>query len=135
MEKEIEKAKEATEFKAHDAKVLYTKPFQPHHSTKVVTDTDNFVLNTEVRGKQRTIYNAKLQQEALKQEQANLRRRALREIQEKKELSKFRETLVHKAQPVNKYPSVTVLPSGKGPTEPVSPYFHTDSRLRMQWHF
>ena len=130
MEKESEKAKEAAEFKAHDAKVLYTKPFQPQQSKRPLTDTDDVILSTEVRGRQRAVYDANLQLEALKKENDNLRRKALREIQEKREVTEYRKTLVHKAQPINEYAPVVIHPSDKLPTLPISPHFRTESRLR-----
>lgn len=130
MEKESEKVKEAAEFKAHDAKVLYTKPFQPQQSNKPLTDTDDFILRTEIRGRQRSVYNAQQQLEALKKEQDNLKRKALREIQEKREMTVYRKTLVHKAQPINEYTPVVIHPSDKLPTQPISPHFRTENRLR-----
>lgn len=129
LEKEIA-AHSATVFKASDATVLYETPFMPKQSSKPLTNPDNVVLFTEARREQRASFDEQLQQEAQRKEEEEIKRKALREIQEKKELVEYRKSLVHKAQPIKCYTGVVVAPSDKPVTTPISPVFHTDKRVR-----
>ena len=130
LHNEVMKAKEDLEFKASEASVLYERPFLPRQSYKPLTNPEDIVLSTEVRSSQRAEFNEKLQEEAQHREEENLRRKALREIQEVKEITEYRKSLVHKAQPIKQYTGVTVARSDKPITQPISPHFHTDSRMR-----
>lgn len=130
LDREESEARAATVFKASEATVLYEIPFMPHQSDKPVTNPDEFTLNTEVRSTQRAAFDENLQKETKRKEEDNLIRRALHEIQEKKELSDYRKSLVHKAQPIKQYSMVKVTHSDKLPTKPISPIFQLDKRVR-----
>ena len=130
LEDEVKMAKHALEFRARDASVLYKRPFLPHPSHKPLTNPENVVLSTEVRSSQRAVFDERLQEEAQHREEENLRRKALREIQEANELTEYRKSLVHKAQPIKQYTGMNVVRGDKPVTQPISPHFHTDSRMR-----
>ncbi len=123
MEKEQEERKREAEFKAKDdVSYLYNKPFAPEKATKPLVHVDNnLVLHSEVRSSQRAKYEAERKKRSQLLEVENLQRRALREAKDAKEMVKYRRSLVHKAQPIVHYAPITIKPSDKPVTQPISP--------------
>lgn len=119
------------EFRAQGTSVLYKKPFMPKKPNRPLTSIDNFHLHTELRSEKRAKFDADRFRKEREIEVENLKRRALRDAEEAKEISKLRKTLVHKAQPIHHYEPVVVHTSDIPITVPVSPRFLTDERLRQ----
>lgn len=132
LEKDAKRLKDEAEFKANPPNVLYTEPFKPQKPNHPLVTVDNVVLHSEVRSEHRAKYDAKRMREEYKKMTENLQRRALRAVEESKELADYRKKLVHKAQPIHHYAPVVVKPSEKPFTQPVSPHFRTDERLRSK---
>ena len=131
IDTQFQKEKREAEFKAKKAPdLLYTKPFSPEKSTRPPTRVDNFVLHSEARSHQRDQYEAEREKRVKIVEAENLRRRALRDAGDAKELADYRKTLVHKANPVQHYAPLVIKPSDKTITEPRSPHFKIDQVLK-----
>ena len=124
--------KEDVEFKANPASVLQKEPFVPQKVVRPLLTVDNVVLHSEVRSEQRAKFDAKRMREEYERMTENLQRRALRAKEESKELAEYRKQLVHKAKPVHHYAPVVIRPSERPFTQPISPHFHTDDRLRSK---
>ena len=125
--------KEDAEFRATPASVLQKEPFIPQIPPRPLQTINNFSLHSEMRSRQRRKYNERCAAEKREKMAENLRRQALRAVEEKKELAKYRKKLVHKAQPISKlqYDPVIIQPD-RPITLPRSPHFRTDDRLRAR---
>ena len=134
MSAEAEEAQRQAEFKARDARVVYSEPFVPQRSQRPLVESSNFALHTEVRRAQRSKFEAEKQEREAAREQENLQRRALREAEEARELVAYRRSLVHRPQPAVQPAVFKVKPSSRPLTLPRSPIFCTDSRLRGTTH-
>lgn len=124
--------KEDVEFKANPASVLEKEPFVPQKVVRPLLTVNNVMLHSEVRSEQRAKFDAKRMREEYEKMTENLQRRALRAKEESKELAEYRKQLVHKAQPVHHYAPIAIRPSERPFTQPISPHFHTDDRLRSK---
>ncbi|XP_073975153.1 meiotic 38 isoform X2 [Rhodnius prolixus] len=95
-----------TTFKAKFPAVLYKEPFVPQKPERPLLETNNIELNTEIRARKRQEFekDLKLKEEMREQERKEVM--ALIEQIEKEKLSELRKNLVHKAQPIPKYPPV-----------------------------
>ena len=124
--------KEDAEFRANPATVLHKEPFVPHKVDRPLLMVDNIVLHSEVRSEQRAKYDAKRMREEYQRMTENLQRRALRAREESKELAEYRKQLVHKAQPIHQYAPIVIKHCERPFTQPISPHFHTDDRLRSK---
>lgn len=135
IDKQFQKEREEAEFKAGDVSArLYTKPFSPERSKKPLTHVENVILHSEVRSSQRVMYETEKQKRINLLETDNLARRALRDTKEAKDIAVYRRSLVHKANPINRYAPLIVKPSGKPVTQPISPHFEIDKVLKNK-HF
>lgn len=65
-------------------------------------------------------------------ELARQRQKEMEEEEERREIQRLRKETVHKAQPIRNYKPVEITICSKPPTEPVSPKFKTDERLRSR---
>ena len=100
MEEESEQAKGDQEFKAVKAPVPYHNPFPPARSTKPLTATDNVVLHSDLRSRQRARFERLRQKRADYREAACLEIRAMLRAEEAEQVAALRRTMVHKAQPI-----------------------------------
>lgn len=122
IEEQFEREKKNAEFKAREVPaLLHTKPLSPQKSTKPPTCAENIILHSKVRSVQRDQYEAEKQKRANILEAEILERKALRDAEEAKEIASLRKTLVHKANPIHHYTPVTIKPSDKPVTQPMSP--------------
>ena len=55
-----------------------------------------------------------------------------KKLEEDKEVAEMRRKTVHKAQPIKNFKPVEIAHSKKSVTVPVSPKFHTSTRLRSR---
>ena len=119
-------------FKARPAVSLDRQPYVPAKSTLPLTHVENVVLQSELRAKERQIYNARQQEGRLAQ--AVLDQQAERELKAKeaRELELLRQTLVHKANTIRHYKNLDVQPSDKPLTDPASPKFQYKSRRGVE---
>ena len=99
------------EFKASDARVIYSQPFVPSKFTKPLTESGNIVMNMDLRLEKRAIFDEMMKKKEEQREQNEAERRALLEAEEAKEIKELRRSLVHKAQPIQHYQPISIHPS------------------------
>ncbi|KAH0619312.1 hypothetical protein JD844_019299 [Phrynosoma platyrhinos] len=130
LKEEMRRQKEAASFKAQPSTVVHQEPFVPKKESKPLSETlsgsaapESFELATERRARERQEFEKRLAE--LEAEKARLQEAARRieEEQEKKDLARLRDELVHKANPIRKYHNVEVKPSDQPLTVPKSPNF------------
>jgi len=119
-------------FKAKPAIVLQKPPFVPEKPLKLPLETLDVRLHTEVRA----AVHQKLKEEMDIKEQEKERllqeMKQLQEEEERREILKLRKEIVHKANPVRHFKPFEIKPTDKAVTEPVSPKFRSDERLRLR---
>ena len=85
----------------------------------------NVVLRSEMRAKEREVYERRCQDE-IKEKENVIKEDEMRQAQvEKKEVMLLRKSMVHRAQEIHKYKGVKVTKSSKPLTLPESPKFST----------
>ncbi|KAM5304225.1 targeting protein for Xklp2 isoform 1-T2 [Glossophaga mutica] len=132
LEEELRQQKEATCFKARPNTVTSQEPFVPKKEKKSVAEglsgslvQEPFQLATEKRAKERQELEKKMAEAEAQRAQQLEEARQQEEEQQRKELARLRKELVHKANPIRKYPGVEVKSSERPLTVPVSPKFST----------
>ena len=130
MNEELQQLKQMAEFKASDAKTIYSKPFVPTRSAKPLTESNGPVGHAEHRLEQRAKFDDHVKKLQEMKEQVEVQRQAVLESEDAKQIKKLRRTLVHRAQSVQNYASIKVQPSLKKPTAPLGPVLISGSRLR-----
>ncbi|XP_071671811.1 targeting protein for Xklp2 isoform X3 [Patagioenas fasciata] len=130
LEEDMKRQKEAACFKARPNTVVYQEPFVPKKENKLLAESlsgsivpENFELATEKRAKERQEFEKRLADKEAERERYQDQVRQEEEEREKEEISKLRQELVHKANPIRKYRSVEVKHSDKPLTRPKSPNF------------
>ncbi|XP_076968029.1 targeting protein for Xklp2 isoform X3 [Tamandua tetradactyla] len=125
LEEELKQQREAACFKARPNTIICQEPFVPKKERKIVAVQEPFQLATEKRARERQELEKRMAEvEAQKVKQLEEARQQ-EEEQKKEELARLRKELVHKANPIRKYPSVEVKSSDQPLTVPVSPKFST----------
>ncbi|XP_076968028.1 targeting protein for Xklp2 isoform X2 [Tamandua tetradactyla] len=132
LEEELKQQREAACFKARPNTIICQEPFVPKKERKIVAEglsgslvQEPFQLATEKRARERQELEKRMAEvEAQKVKQLEEARQQ-EEEQKKEELARLRKELVHKANPIRKYPSVEVKSSDQPLTVPVSPKFST----------
>lgn len=132
MTEELQKAKEMSEFKASDAKSIYSQPFVPSKSTKPLTESSNMVMHTELRLERRAMFDETMKKKEEERERNEAERRALQQAEEAKQIKELRRSLVHKPQPIQQHQPIFVHPSSKPLTIPIAPVLSLSTRLRSQ---
>ena len=97
-----------------------------------ISDISEFELSTAKRAVKREAFEII---KKVKQDEKDdyLRQEMLRkEAEEREEYERQRREAVHRAQPIKQYKPVNVQRSDKPLTEPMTPDFKTDSRLRSR---
>ncbi|XP_036899710.1 targeting protein for Xklp2 isoform X3 [Sturnira hondurensis] len=132
LEEELRQQKEATCFKARPNTVISQEPFVPKKEKKSTAEglsgslvQEPFQLATEKRAKERQELEKKMAEAEAQRAQQLEEVRQQEEEQQRKELARLRKELVHKANPIRKYPSVEIKSSERPLTVPVSPNFST----------
>ncbi|KFW11325.1 Targeting protein for Xklp2-B, partial [Eurypyga helias] len=130
LEEDLKKQKEAACFKARPNTVVYQEPFVPKKENKLLSESlsgsvvpENFELATEKRAKERQAFEKHLANREAIKERYREQMRQQQEEREKEEVTKLRQEMVHKANPIRKYRSVEVKPSDQPLTMPKSPNF------------
>ncbi|KAG5864797.1 hypothetical protein JTB14_028062 [Gonioctena quinquepunctata] len=121
------------QFKARPASVLNKKPFEPKKTEKPLIEISEFTLNTDIRSKEREAFEKQKKEKDERLEQYKQMEEVLRLQQEAEEVARSRKMAEVRAQPVKKYKSVTIQPSGKV-TNPISPKFQTDIIRKNRSH-
>lgn len=131
MEEELnEQRHQASKFKAKQATVLYEEPFVPQKSTRPLTDVSDFRLNTERRSVQRHDFEEKKHVRDANLRVADEERHRQSEEEEREAIARLRKEMEHKANPIRKFARMELLPSDRPLTQPESPHFETNMRLR-----
>ena len=125
-----EQARIAASFKATENTAIYSKPFVPVVPVRPLLEVDNFVLNTERRSQQRSLYEKeKKEREQLKEKEMAVRR-IEQEEEERERMLEYRQSLQYHAQPIRHYKPVEVSYSDKKLTTPLTPTLITSQRRR-----
>lgn len=132
VSEELQQTRKMAEFKASDPKVLYNQPFLPARSTKPLTESSNVMMHTDLRMEQRVMFDEVVKKIQKEREQEEAERRTVLEAKEAEEIKQLRRSQVHKPQPIQHYPPITVHPSLKPLTDPVVPVLTAGTRLRGQ---
>ncbi|NXK23231.1 TPX2 protein, partial [Arenaria interpres] len=130
LKEDLKRQKEAACFKARPNTVVYQEPFVPKKENVLLSESlsdsivpESFELATEKRAKERQEFEKRLAYKEALKERHEEQVRQQQEEREKEEVAKLRQELVHKANPIRKYRSVEVKPSGQPLTMPKSPNF------------
>ena len=123
-----QKEKENAEFRAKDASVLYKPPFKARPANRPITEVSNVILHTDVRSEQRSEFDQQCRSKEEQREQENQERLRVTEVEEAKIVTRLRQGMVQKAQPIQHYARTLVQPSNKPLTAPQSPHFHLQLR-------
>ncbi|XP_042321815.1 targeting protein for Xklp2 isoform X2 [Sceloporus undulatus] len=123
LKEEMKRQKEAASFKAQPSTVVHQEPFVPKKESKSLSAPESFELATERRARERQEYEKCLAELEAKKAQQQEAARRIEEEQEKRELARLRDELVHKANPIRKYHNVEIKPSEHPLTVPKSPNF------------
>lgn len=123
---------ESISFKAQPATVLKKEPFVPEKPPKQSIEIEEFHLFTDKRASERLRLKEIKDAEEREKEKALQIQKALEEERERVELKKLRSEIVHKANPIKHFKPVEIKPSSMPLTQPVSPEFETDKRLRAK---
>ncbi|XP_071443978.1 targeting protein for Xklp2-like [Hetaerina americana] len=121
LEEEKMMMKKAAEFKAKPPVVLTKKPFVPLKTEKHEFQTLDIHLNTEIRAKERALYDLKMQMKLQEIEELKMQRQREREQMEEDEAARIRKEMVHKANPIRHYKEMIIQPANKKLTLPMSP--------------
>ncbi|XP_046395891.1 targeting protein for Xklp2-like [Ischnura elegans] len=121
VEEEKLRKKRESEFKARPPVILNKKPFVPVKTEKHEVRTLDVHLNTEIRAKDRALYDLKMQMRQKEIEEIKLQRQKELEKMKEEELARLRKEIVHKANPVRHYKEVVIHPANKCLTVPLSP--------------
>ncbi|GFR27428.1 targeting protein for Xklp2-B [Trichonephila clavata] len=119
-------------FKAQPATVLKKEPFVPEKPPKQSIEVEEFHLFTDKRASERLRLKQIKDTEEREKEKALQIQKALEEEHERLELKKLRAEIVHKANPVRQFKPVEIKPSSMPLTQPISPEFQTEKRLRTK---
>ncbi|GFU21440.1 targeting protein for Xklp2-A [Nephila pilipes] len=119
-------------FKAQPATVLKKEPFVPEKPSKQSIEIEEFHLFTDKRASERLRLKEIKDAEEREKEKALQIQKALEEERERLELKKLRSDIVHKAKPIKHFKPVEIKPSSVPLTQPLSPEFKTDKRLRSR---
>ncbi|CAH1101969.1 unnamed protein product [Psylliodes chrysocephalus] len=118
-----------TIFKAKPPTVLYKKPFEPKREDRPLLEIEHFVLNTDVRFREREHFDQMIkfkEKQLLRlREEEELKRRR----KEADEIQRARKNAEFKAQEIKKYKEMVIKPSMKL-TQPISPKLSNKTKNR-----
>ncbi|KAJ3219245.1 Protein tpx2, partial [Clydaea vesicula] len=117
--KEEEERIKKAEFHANAAPKA--APFYPEKSSKPVTEPENVVLHTEIRGKERKAFDDGIKKREEEDNELKELLKLKQQEEEKVQIKELREHLVHVAQPIRHFAPTVVAPSQRKLTEPESP--------------
>lgn len=129
----MSKDREKRQFKAQPCNVVHEPAFEPQlepRETKPLHDVRGFVLNTDIRAKQRQELAERKRQHEAENEHIEKQRAEEREKREQETLKEMRMQLVHRAQPMPEFMPFVVQQSSLPPTIAKAPHFYTDERIR-----
>ena len=82
-----------------------------------------FKLSTEIRAEERKVLEEKKKNENILYEELKKREKEQEEKEQAAQISNYRKTLIHKAQPIRTFKRLEIKRSDKGLTLPESPKF------------
>ncbi|XP_040187641.1 targeting protein for Xklp2 isoform X2 [Rana temporaria] len=123
LEEELKQQKEMSTFKARPNTVTHQEPFVPKKESRILTVQEAFELATEKRAKDRQEFEKRQAEQETQRILMAEEERRCREEKEKLAISKLRQEVVHKAQPIRKFKTVEVKTSDLPLTVPKSPNF------------
>ncbi|GIY42766.1 targeting protein for Xklp2, partial [Caerostris darwini] len=121
-------------FKAQPAIVLKKEPFVPEKPQRQNIKIEEFHLFTDKRASERQHLKEIKDAEECEKERIRKEQKAIAEEQERIELKRLRNEIVHKANPIRMYKPIDVKQSSVPLTQPKSPEFETDKRLQAKHH-
>ena len=95
-------------------------------------DVSDFELNTDRRAVERIGFEERKHAREAELRVVNEERKRQEEEEERQAIERLRKEMVHKPNPIRNFKPVEVHPSQRPLTQPESPHFETDSRLRNQ---
>lgn len=114
------------------SKGLESLKIQPTKNSSTVTVPKPFKLSTEVRAEERKVLEEKKKKENKFVEEMKQKEREREEKEREVQISSYRKTLGHKAQPIKSFKSLEIKRSDKQLTFPESPKFAPKkARCRM----
>ncbi|XP_034255940.1 targeting protein for Xklp2 homolog [Thrips palmi] len=114
-------------FKARAPTVLHRKPFEPVKPKRQLPLPD-VTLASEIRAKDREVYDRQLMQREQEMEAARQQLKAEKEKREMEEIALLRKQVVHKPNPAPKVKPFEPQPSNKPLTDPNTPFCLKRSR-------
>ena len=125
-----EQARDNATFTATGNTAIYSKPFVPVVPVRPLLEVENFVLNTEQRSQQRSLYEKEKKEKEQMKEQEMATIRIQEEEVERKRMVEYRRSLQHHAQPIRHYKPVEISHADKELTTPLTPTLITSQRRR-----
>ncbi|XP_064640466.1 targeting protein for Xklp2-A-like [Lineus longissimus] len=123
LEEELKQQRAQAVFKARPATVTKKEPFVPRRSNRTLTEVSEFDLNTERRAVERQVHEEVKKERQQEMDEVEKERHRIREEEEAAAITKLREELIHKANPVRQYKPTIIHPSDKPLTAAESPHF------------
>jgi len=121
VEQDLQRQREAANFRAKPAAILEREPFKPKPCEKSLLVSDDFQLHSDRRAAERQQFDEKIRQREAEQDALKKRMEQLREVEREEEISRLRREAVHKAQPIKQYKPIHIVPSEKPITDARSP--------------
>ena len=112
-----------------------SKVFTPRRASKPLTEVREFDLNVDRRGEMRKEFEKRRADKEAMMEAEKREEERRRQEEEQRELKELRQSMTIKARPVPEsvYTAVQEIQRSTKPlTEPISPHFRTDMRLRSR---
>ncbi|KAJ2394561.1 hypothetical protein GGI23_004638 [Coemansia sp. RSA 2559] len=131
--KELEtRQRERMLFKAQPIPPSLDHPFVPKQSAIPLTEIEEILLHTELRGEERREYDDDRRERERIREEVLARKRLEEERREDEEIKMLRKMLVHKAQPIRRYKALAIKPSDRQPTIPKTPQWCVRTRKQPE---
>jgi len=118
---ELENQRQAALFKATEPKVLTKAPFIPKPSDKHLSEISNFTLHTDRRAEERMAYEIEKKKKEVDLDEMKRQREERKKREQEQEVIQLRKQAVHKAQPIREYKGISIKPSDRALTLPMSP--------------
>ena len=124
VEEDLQRQREAANFKAKPAAILEKEPFRPRPSEKPLAVPEEVELHSDRRAVERHDFQLRKKQMEAENEAMKKHMDQVKEHERQEEIKVLRQQAIHKAQPIRHYKPVTIAPSDKPLTNPKSPNFH-----------
>ncbi|KAL8612429.1 hypothetical protein ACOMHN_008414 [Nucella lapillus] len=132
LTEEEEEQRKAAEFRAQPNRTIYKRPFIPEKSTKALTDISDFELNSDRRAMDREEFEMRKKEREVELEGHRRQREQRDKVEEEMAIAKLRAEMVHRSNPIRRYPPMVIKPSDKPLTEAESPQFSDKLRAKVR---